>query len=86
MQVCRASQRLETKNLIERTTSEKDRRLRDFRITDTGRDLFDQVKPQVDQRASDMLNAISEEDRTALFQGIEALIQATRKRSDQDES
>ena len=86
VQVCRASQRLEDKKLIERTISERDRRLRDFCITASGRDLFDQVKPQVDQRASDMLNAISDEDRAALFQGIEALIEATRKRNDQDEN
>ena len=76
VQVSRASQRLEDKKLITRAISKKDRRLRDFCITASGRTLFDKAKPLVDARAATMLNSMTDEDRTALHRGIEALIKA----------
>lgn len=76
VQVSRASQRLEDKKLITRAISKKDRRLRDFRITKAGSALFDEIKPKIDQQTETILAAMPDEDRAALTQGIESLIQA----------
>ncbi|PLW75959.1 MarR family winged helix-turn-helix transcriptional regulator [Cohaesibacter celericrescens] len=76
VQVSRASQRLEEKKFISREISTTDRRLRDLSITEAGRSLFEDIKPKVDARAAEMLNAIPQVDRAALDKGIEALILA----------
>lgn len=73
VQISRASQRLEGKGLITRAISEEDRRLRVYTCTETGQALFNEVFPQVDDQAKQLLAALEDEDREALFQGVDAL-------------
>ncbi|RLJ51981.1 DNA-binding MarR family transcriptional regulator [Litoreibacter meonggei] len=76
VQISRASKRLEDKNLITREISQVDKRLRVYACTQTGQALFAEVFPQVDAQANVVLAKLSEEDRAALVQGIEALARA----------
>lgn len=80
VQVSRASQRLEQKGLITRAISQKDRRLRDYTCTEAGYALFNEVYPKVEQRGNALLSALNDEDRQALFKGIDALIQVVAER------
>lgn len=79
VQVSRASQRLEQKQLITRDVPSQDRRLREFACTDAGRRLFAQALPKVRARAETMLSQLSPDDRAALQQGITALATALDK-------
>lgn len=73
VQVSRAASRLERKGLITRTVLGTDKRLREYAITSTGRDLFQEAFAEVNARAETILSALSGEDRIALEQGISAL-------------
>lgn len=73
VQVSRAASRLEAKGLIIRSVRDEDRRLRDYVITEKGRDLFNRAFDAVEARASAVLRAMPEEDRAALERGIAAL-------------
>ena len=76
VQVSRAATRLEEKRLITRAVLGSDRRLRNYAITDAGRDLFQSALREVDARASEILDAMPARDRAALERGIAALDQA----------
>ncbi|MCK5933846.1 MAG: MarR family transcriptional regulator [Fulvimarina manganoxydans] len=73
VQVSRAASRLEAKGLIVREIPASDRRLRQYAITPSGRDLFRRVFSAVAARADQILGAMSEDDREALLKGVEAL-------------
>ncbi|WP_226926120.1 MULTISPECIES: MarR family winged helix-turn-helix transcriptional regulator [unclassified Meridianimarinicoccus] len=76
VQVHRAAQRLEDKGLITRAISEGDRRIRVYSCTPEGHRLFDELLPQVEARAQEMLMSMSDEDRVALNRGVSALLKA----------
>lgn len=76
VQVSRASSRLESKGLITRTVLGSDRRLRVFAITPEGRALFRRAFREVQQRADQILAAMSEADGAALRRGVAALDRA----------
>lgn len=76
VQLSRASQRLEDKGLITRRVSPADRRIKLFRSTDEGRRLFDEIKPQVDARAMEILGAMDDTARQSLQDGMTALLKA----------
>lgn len=73
VQVSRAATRLQEKGLITREVLGSDRRLRNYAITPAGRDLFGRAISGVRNRAEGILQAMSEADRDALIQGVEAL-------------
>lgn len=79
VQVSRAAQRLESKGLITRAVSDTDRRLRLYAITTEGRDLFATAFDQVQNRASEILNAMDPADREALDRGLAALVRAVKE-------
>ncbi|WP_323771810.1 MarR family winged helix-turn-helix transcriptional regulator [Antarctobacter sp.] len=81
VQVSRASQRLEDKGLITRKVAPDDRRLRVYACTEQGRALFAEVLPQVEHRSSEILRAMSAEDRAALERGLDALTDAIGNRT-----
>ncbi|WP_299362968.1 MarR family transcriptional regulator [uncultured Paracoccus sp.] len=76
VQVSRAASRLERKGLITRSVLGSDRRLRDYRITGQGADLFRRAFREVEARAAEIMEAMSDADRAALDRGIRALDQA----------
>lgn len=76
VQVSRAASRLEGKALITRSVLGSDRRLRHYAITDEGRSLFRRAFREVETRAREILDAMTDHDREALFHGIAALDQA----------
>lgn len=76
VQVSRAASRLEAKGLILRSIPGSDRRLRVYRITQKGRELFSRAFREVEARATEILAAMPEADREALFRGIAALDRA----------
>lgn len=76
VQVSRAASRLESKGLITRKVLGTDRRLREYRITDDGEQLFRKVFSQVQARANEILGAMPVADREALFRGVAALDRA----------
>lgn len=76
VQLSRASQRLAEKGLITREVAANDRRLKLFKCTAKGRLLFDEIKPQVDARASEILTAMDSDARLALQAGMTALLVA----------
>ena len=73
VQVSRAASRLEGKGLITRRILGSDRRLREYRITNSGKTLFRRVFAEVEARAREILAAMDEADRAALTRGIAAL-------------
>lgn len=77
VQVSRAADRLLRKGLILRETPPRDRRLRLYTCTDTGRALFARVHRKVNARAEAILGLMSEADRQALETGLAALQDAT---------
>ncbi len=76
VQLSRASQRLADKGLITRRVSPDDRRIKLFQSTDEGRRLFDEIKPQVDARAMEILGAMDDAARQSLQDGMTALLKA----------
>ncbi|WP_174802986.1 MarR family winged helix-turn-helix transcriptional regulator [Martelella limonii] len=76
VQVSRAAARLEGKGLIEREVLGADRRKRNYAITPAGRDLFQAAFGNVRLRADEILNAMTDEERAALEQGVAALDRA----------
>lgn len=78
VQVSRASQRLAAKGLITRRVPDRDRRLREYACTETGRQCYEQLLPRVGARAEAMLSALSPRDRAALERGITALLEAAQ--------
>ncbi|SNS78077.1 MarR family winged helix-turn-helix transcriptional regulator [Antarctobacter heliothermus] len=80
VQVSRASQKLEDKGLITRNIAPDDRRLRVYACTEKGRDLFANALPQVEARSTEILHAMTPEDRAALERGLAALTDAIAKR------
>ncbi|WP_108260565.1 MarR family winged helix-turn-helix transcriptional regulator [Mangrovicoccus ximenensis] len=76
VQVSRAGQRLEDRGLITRRVLPADRRLREFRLTEAGRALFDAAFPEVEDTAAGLLDRLAPEDRAALMQGLDALMAA----------
>lgn len=82
VQVSRASQRLTDKGLISREIAPSDRRLRLYTCTDAGKALFDQILPQVQRRAKEILVTMSEQDFEALDRGLAALSDAINDATD----
>ncbi|WP_368184521.1 MarR family winged helix-turn-helix transcriptional regulator [Aestuariibius sp. HNIBRBA575] len=78
VQVSRAAQRLENKDLITRCISGQDRRLRLYTCTDAGQALFAKVFPEVQAQSQDILDAIEPDDMVALKQGLHALLVAVK--------
>ncbi len=76
VQVSRAATRLEAQGLITRKVLGSDRRLREYRITEEGITRFRDAFTEVESRANQILDAMSESEREALFKGIAALDQA----------
>jgi DNA-binding MarR family transcriptional regulator len=79
VQVSRAAERLITKGLIQRNTSDKDRRLWLYACTPDGRAMFNKVRSVVEERSEAVLGAMSAQDRKALDRGLSALQRATDK-------
>ena len=79
VQVSRAATRLEDKGYITRTVRIEDKRLRDYAITNKGRDLFRRAFGDVEARALAVLQKMDANDRAALDQGLAALGAAIRK-------
>ena len=87
VQVSRAAKRLEDKGYITRAIEQKDRRLRSYEMTQAGREVFDDVMPQVNARTMEILDDLSKTDRAALTKGLKALHTAAAARlaqSDED--
>ena len=84
VQVSRASQRLADKGLITRQIPPSDRRLRLYTCTDAGAALFAQILPQVQQRATEILNTMSQQDLEALERGLAALSDAINETAGSD--
>ncbi|WP_225972739.1 MarR family winged helix-turn-helix transcriptional regulator [Paracoccus jeotgali] len=80
VQVSRAASKLEEKGLITREVHSTDRRLRRFAATPEGHKRFRMAFKEVERRAEEILGAIPEEERAALFRGIEALHRAATDR------
>lgn len=78
VQVSRAADRLEKKQLILRETSPQDRRLRQYTCTAQGQSLFNRAFQLVNARADTILERMSSEDRAALDQGLSALARVTQ--------
>ncbi|MEF9605476.1 MarR family transcriptional regulator, partial [Paracoccus sp. PXZ] len=76
VQVSRAAARLEQKGLISRSIPGSDRRLREYAITESGRELFRRAFGAVAGRAEAVLQAMPAEDRMALERGLAALDRA----------
>jgi DNA-binding MarR family transcriptional regulator len=76
VQVSRAASRLEAKGLITREVLGSDRRLRNYAVTQEGRQVFQRVFGGVEARAAEILEAMPVADRDALQQGIAALDRA----------
>lgn len=76
VQVSRAADRLEKKQLILRDTDPADRRLRLYTCTPQGRDLFHKAHKMVSLQADEILDRIPAKDRAALDQGLAALQKA----------
>lgn len=83
VQVSRAANRLLKRGLIERKTSESDRRLWLYSCTSMGREMFAEVHNLVDQRSKAVLQRMSIQDRQALERGLDALQQATESVADE---
>lgn len=76
VQLSRASKRLAEKGLITREVATKDRRLKLYKCTEQGRSLFEEIKPQVDARAHEILAAMDGDARIALQAGMRELLKA----------
>ncbi|PYG31081.1 MarR family winged helix-turn-helix transcriptional regulator [Pelagimonas varians] len=76
VQLSRASKRLADKGLITREVAANDRRLKLYKCTDKGRSLFEEIKPQVDARAHEILAAMDGDARVALQTGMRELLKA----------
>ncbi len=76
VQISRAAQKLASKSLITREVFAQDKRLRMFACTPSGQTLIDQVFPEVEARANEILDRIPAKDRAALDQGLAALAKA----------
>lgn len=76
VQISRAATRLEDKGLIEREVAATDRRLRIYKCTDSGRDLFHSAFPAVQASADAILGNMSEEELAKLTDGLSALAKA----------
>lgn len=79
VQVSRAAQRLEGKGLITRKVSDTDRRLRLYAITAQGVALFAAAFEEVEARATQILNAMGDDEREALDRGMAALVRAVKQ-------
>ncbi|MGH1412595.1 MAG: MarR family winged helix-turn-helix transcriptional regulator [Pelagimonas sp.] len=76
VQLSRAAQKLVDKGLITREISPLDRRVKVYKSTQKGRDLFQEIKPQVDARALEILGAMDETSRQSLQDGMNSLLKA----------
>ncbi|WP_435256655.1 MarR family winged helix-turn-helix transcriptional regulator [Thioclava sp. FR2] len=82
VQVSRAADRLIKKGLIQRQTSDKDRRLWLYTCTPEGRAMFNEVRNLVEARSEAVLKTMPLQDRRALLRGLAALQRATDKVSE----
>jgi DNA-binding MarR family transcriptional regulator len=74
--ISRAVAELETRKLIERTTSAKDKRAFAMRLTGKGRKLFEQLLPLVLAFEQDVLNQLETPEQKMLLKGLSALERA----------
>ena len=86
VQVSRAASRLESKGMITRDILGSDRRLRNYAITDAGRDLFRRAFIRVAARSDEILAAMSADARADLERGIAALDRAMASVAGQGEA
>jgi DNA-binding MarR family transcriptional regulator len=71
--ISRAVAELEARKLIERTTSNKDKRAFAMRVTDKGAKLFEQLLPLVLAFEKDVLKKLKSSEQKMLLGGIAAL-------------
>jgi DNA-binding MarR family transcriptional regulator len=71
--ISRAVAELEARNLIERTTSTKDKRAFAMRVTTHGEKLFEQLLPLVLAFEKDVLKKLKSSEQKMLLEGITAL-------------
>jgi DNA-binding MarR family transcriptional regulator len=71
--ISRAVAELETRKLIERTTSAKDKRAFSMALTLKGKKLFAQLLPLVLQFENDLLKKIKPSEQKTLLEGLAAL-------------
>jgi DNA-binding MarR family transcriptional regulator len=71
--ISRAVAELETRKLIERTTSTKDKRAFAMRMTAKGRKLFSQLLPLVLAFEQDLLKKLNIPEQKMLLEGLSAL-------------
>jgi DNA-binding MarR family transcriptional regulator len=71
--ISRAVAELETRKLIERTTSTKDKRAFAMALTPKGRKLFAQLLPLVLEFETDLLKKVKTSEQKMLLEGLAAL-------------
>lgn len=71
--ISRAVAELETRKLIARTTSSKDKRAFALALTLKGRKLFEQLLPLVLEFEQNLLNRLAASEQKKLYEGIAAL-------------
>lgn len=76
VQVSRAATRLEDKGLIERDVAKSDRRLRVYKCTEKGQQLFQDAYPEVQTCADSILGNMTEAELSFLKDGLTALARA----------
>lgn len=76
VQISRAAQKLGDKGLIDRSVSQKDKRLKVYSCTDAGAKMFQELFPKVKRQADSVLGALSDDDKTSLERGLQALKEA----------
>jgi DNA-binding MarR family transcriptional regulator len=71
--------RLEKKGVIERRRSEEDRRVVEVRVTERGDAIFSAMQAERQDRLNRLLAEISDDDLTALLQGLRAFRDARQR-------
>ncbi|SFC01174.1 DNA-binding transcriptional regulator, MarR family [Marinospirillum celere] len=79
MQVSRAVARMTTRELLEQTPAEHDRRYLKLSLTEAGHQLYQQIVPLVLEREAWLLADLNDEERRFLDQIMDRLLARTRQ-------
>ena len=80
--ISRAASSLVGRGLVEKRTSENDRRLVEMRLTEAGTELFRQIKPLALEYERQLLSRLSEPEQQALAQIVSKLLEAPETEMD----
>lgn len=78
--------RLEQKGYVERTISRRDRRAREVRLTQKGRDIHRRLLPEVAGFQGEILPGLRPEERAKFLALARKVVESTSERSDEDQS